>query len=291
MPRIALAILAAALASPLAANGAGCVQGISGGIWHSAVVRSDGTVATVGGGELDQVGNGLREDVADLKIVPGLNGVTAAAAGGFHTLALLGDGSVQVWGLNNSGQLGTGDRVASSIPVAVAGLSDVVAVASGGFHSLALKRDGSVTSWGRNASFQLGHSVGIPYLTAPAPVLAFPDFTDPMTGITAIATGFVHSLAIGPGGVVYAWGSNARGQLSGQRDGTWMLEVPGLAGILQVDGGVGHSLALAGDGRVWAWGSNLSGQSDRRHARAANGAVGRAHPAAYPVRPGQHTHL
>lgn len=253
-------MLAAALASPAAAIGAGCVQGISGGTWHSAIVRADGTVAAVGGGELAQIGNGLSEDVVELQIVSGLAGVIAADAGGFHTLALLGDGGVQSWGLNNAGQLGTGDRVSSSVPLVVAGLSDVVAVAAGGFHSLALRRDGSVMAWGRNASAQLASGNTNPPSNVPVPVMGLPDFTVPMSGITAIAAGFIHSLAVGPGGVVYAWGSNARGQLNGARDGWRLVEVPGLTGMVAVDGGVGHSLALGGDGRVWAWGSNLSGQ-------------------------------
>src|SRR5205085_1984475 len=60
-----------------------------------------------------------------------------------------------------------------------------------------------------------------------------------LTGMTAVAGGDAHSLALSSTGTVYAWGSNAFGQLG---DGTttdhlYPTAVPNLSGVTQVGGG------------------------------------------------------
>ncbi|MBF0528707.1 MAG: hypothetical protein HQK55_05440 [Deltaproteobacteria bacterium] len=72
-----------------------------------------------------------------------------------------------------------------------------------------------------------------------------------LTGVTAIAAGSYHSLALKSDGTVVAWGNNGFGQTS----------VPaGLSGVTAIAGGYGHSLALKSDGTVVAWGDNSLGQ-------------------------------
>jgi alpha-tubulin suppressor-like RCC1 family protein len=81
------------------------------------------------------------------------------------------------------------------------------------------------------------------------------------SGVTAIAAGALHSLAVQNGGV-YAWGYNGDGQLG---DGTTTLRsspvaVIGLSsGVTSVAAGDNHSLAVR-NGGVWAWGYNDVGQ-------------------------------
>ena len=71
-------------------------------------------------------------------------------------------------------------------------------------------------------------------------------------GVTAIAAGRLHSLALTVAGTVVAWGSNGFGQ----------ARVPaGLGGVTSISAGAEHSLAVA-DGRVIAWGGNGCGQTD-----------------------------
>lgn len=83
-----------------------------------------------------------------------------------------------------------------------------------------------------------------------------------VVGRQRLAAGASHSLAASAdGGAVWAWGSNANGQLG---DGTSAarptpIVVPGLAGVVALAAGADHSLALTADGTVWAWGRNASG--------------------------------
>jgi hypothetical protein len=69
-----------------------------------------------------------------------------------------------------------------------------------------------------------------------------------LSGVTAVAAGTYHSLAVKDDGSVAAWGC-ADGANAGQCD------VPsGLSGVIAVAAGQWHSLALKGDGTVVAWG-------------------------------------
>ena len=74
-----------------------------------------------------------------------------------------------------------------------------------------------------------------------------------LSGVTAIAAGYEHSLALKSDGTVVAWGNNYYGQTT----------VPaGLSGVTAISGGSEHSLALKSDGTVVAWGLNRFGQID-----------------------------
>jgi alpha-tubulin suppressor-like RCC1 family protein len=86
-----------------------------------------------------------------------------------------------------------------------------------------------------------------------------------LTGITSIAAGGYHSLAVRANGTVAAWGYNIWGQVG---DGTildqWTpVTVPGLSGVRSVAAGIGHSLALGTDGTVRSWGLAHVGQLGR----------------------------
>lgn len=179
---------------------------------------------------------------------------------------------VWAWGSNASGQLGNPATLFGAPPAPVKGpngedmLSDVSAVAAGYEHALALKPDGTVWSWGLNTEGQLGDGTTV---NRPIPVqVRGPSGSGFLTGISAIAAGENHSLAVDAQGRVWAWGYNANSQLG---DGTTTnsplplaVRGPGgagsLSGIVAVAGGSAHTLALKSDGRVWAWGLNVSGQ-------------------------------
>jgi alpha-tubulin suppressor-like RCC1 family protein len=173
----------------------------------------------------------------------------AAAAGG----------AVRSFGFGAYGQLGGGGTASSPVPLAVPIAAPVTAVAAGCFHGLALTAGGAVWSWGLDDDGQLGDG-GHTGRALPAPVGGLPG------GVTAIAAGCHHSLALTASGEVWAWGESAQGELG---DGTTTLSTrPAPVHVSALDGlqitalaaGGQHSAALTRDGAVYAWGDNRSGQ-------------------------------
>ena len=80
-----------------------------------------------------------------------------------------------------------------------------------------------------------------------------------------------HTLLLQPNGVVWAWGSNAYGQLG---DGTLVsraapARVAALGKAKAIVAGSRHSLVVLDDGTVWAWGENVAGQLGLGHTFSA----------------------
>jgi hypothetical protein len=74
-----------------------------------------------------------------------------------------------------------------------------------------------------------------------------------VTGVTAIAAGLYHTVALKSDGTVVAWGDNAYGQTN----------VPaGVTDVRAVAAGGFHTVALKNDGTVVAWGDNAYGQTN-----------------------------
>jgi alpha-tubulin suppressor-like RCC1 family protein len=164
---------------------------------------------------------------------------------------------VYVWGANFDGQLGNGTTTDSYSPIAVQGLSEVASVAGGGFHSMVRLTDGTVRAWGYNYYGELGNGMYGALADRYSPVVV-----TELSGVTSIAGGYWHSLALLTDGTVQAWGYNYCGQLG---DGTATNHqspqtVPGLSGVTSVTAGFEHSLALLSDGTVQAWGLNRYGE-------------------------------
>ena len=87
---------------------------------------------------------------------------------------------------------------------------------------------------------------------------------EPVVDLTEVhlAGGYEHSLAVRTDGTLWAWGSNAYGQLG---DGTgesrdYPAQVEGLEHVAAVAAGSRSSFALLEDGTLWAWGDNSRGQ-------------------------------
>ena len=103
----------------------------------------------------------------------------------------------------------------------------------------------------------------------------------PLSGITAVAAGHYHSVALKNDGTVWAWGYNYYGQLGNKSSVTnsllpvQVLEETGVAlsGIIAVAAGQYHSLALRNDGTVWTWGHNYYGQLGDTTTTQRNAAV------------------
>lgn len=134
----------------------------------------------------------------------------ALVAGTAHTCALIADGTVRCWGANYGGQLGDGTTTFRSAPVAVEKLSSVVKITAGDRHTCALRQDGTVWCWGANDVGQLGktHTAGRPVamMGLSKEHQASPVVVAGIAGVTAIAAGATHSIALTAAGSLYSWG-------------------------------------------------------------------------------------
>ena len=157
--------------------------------------------------------------------VPGLTrGVIAVSSGFFHSCAITASGGVLCWGDNSSSQLGDGSNTDSSTPVQVSGLpSGISAISAGALHTCALSSSGGVMCWGDNSSGQLGNGT----MTDSAMPVAVTGLSN---GVTAVASGSLHSCALEKTGDVKCWGKNISGQLgnSSRADSMLPVDVEGL---------------------------------------------------------------
>jgi len=82
------------------------------------------------------------------------------------------------------------------------------------------------------------------------------------TGMTAIAAGAFHALALKDDGTVWAWGGNAAGEIGETVPGDYPVprQVADIDHVVAIAAGQGFSLALRDDGSVWGWGENGNGQ-------------------------------
>lgn len=175
---------------------------------------------------------------------------------------MLVDGILYSFGGNTAGQLGHSDNlgaaVANELPTQI--MTDVAQVAAGAYHSMALKTDGTLWTFGDNLSGQLGTltNSGTP---SPNPVP-----TQVLSGVSAIAAGAFHSLAVKNDGSLWAWGYNWEGELGlsvnneAAEPNPVPTQVPIADDIAVVAAGDFHSLALDVDGDLWTFGWNIDGQ-------------------------------
>lgn len=258
-------------ATPVRVSGVTGAIAIAGGDQFSLALTSDGTVWAWGSNGSGQLGSGTADNSSHPTPtrVLGLTGVTAIAAEGYSALALKADGTVWAWGDNYFGSLGNGtaDGNAHPTPTLVLGLSGVTAIAGGLHHSLAVKSDGTAWAWRRNTDGQLGATSGDSCGASNFACSRTPIQVDGLSGVTAIAGGWYHSLAAKSDGTAWGWGWNGDGELGTGAYGTFPcycsrtpVQVSGLAGVVTVAGGDYHSLATKGDGTAWGWGYNRDGE-------------------------------
>ena len=217
---------------------------IAAGWAHSLAIKADGTVVAWGWNMDGQT-----------SVPANLAGVIQVTAGFYHSVALKADGTLVGWGLNDKNQRAniqgsfapyTGYSSSPNPPYFVLdppapAISNGIAVAGGGLLSVVLKADGTVAAIGKKDSGSAMPTTRDHALTVPAG----------LTGVTAVAAGWDHALALKSDGTVVAWDGNQYGEST----------VPaGLSGVVAIAAGQDHSIALKSDGTVVAWGRNNFGQ-------------------------------
>ena len=203
---------------------------------HTVGIRSDGTVAAVGGNNDGQCETSAFSDII------------AVAAGNFHTVGLRADGTVVSCGKMTNKQCD------------VSSWENIVSIAASGNHTVGLKIDGTVLATGSNVCGQLNvsswrnivaisanisHTVG---LTASGKVVAVGSNNDEQLqvsvwdNIIAIAVGTRHTVGLKADGTVVAVGNNADGQ----------CDVSDWTDIVAIAAGTNFTVGLKSDGTVIA---------------------------------------
>jgi alpha-tubulin suppressor-like RCC1 family protein len=228
-------------------------------------LRSDGTVLSWGNNQLGQLGLGTTSGyILKPAMIPGLSNVVAISAGAWSSMALKSDGTVVGWGYNQDGEVATGSFTTSvPTPTPINGLSGIKAVSAGGGDMGALKSDGTVWEWGDNTMGQLGTGVTATNYCC----VAVPTEVPNLSGVTAIALGGDHTIAVRADGSVWTWGRDAEGELghgsipmSGCFCNPTPAPVAGMGRAVAAAAAVSSSLVVKADGSVWTWGGSLFGQ-------------------------------
>jgi alpha-tubulin suppressor-like RCC1 family protein len=233
--------------TPVQVAGLTGVTKISAGDRFSLALRADGTVWAWGINQAGQLGNGTTAGSPVPVHVTGLSQVTSISAGFDASLATRTGGitaitSVWTWGGNSKGQLGDGTFTNHLTPEQVTGISTpfIASISAGYQFAVVLGTDGSAWGWGADESGQLD--------TAPAgnPVTRPVKMTGTGSGITQLAAGYDHVLALESDGTVLAWGDNSAGELGdgSTASATGPVHVTGLADVSQVSAGGRFSLAV-----------------------------------------------
>ena len=188
-----------------------------------------GNLSVCGTGDMGQLGLGIGDDAATIvfrpRQLPGFQGEStiAAACGGMHNIVVTISkdkrNSVWTWGVGDDGSLGRdGDE---AIPSQVHGLGrvSIISVAAGDSHCLALSLSGDLFYWGRYRDHDgngwiLGDSGKSSFRgTQNRPtIIKCKDFIK-CGGVSQIASGTNHSLALCGDGSVFSWGIQECGQL------------------------------------------------------------------------------
>ncbi|MDC0711776.1 RCC1 repeat-containing protein [Stigmatella sp. ncwal1] len=237
---------------------------LAGGSAHSLAIRQDGTVWAWGYNAYGQIGDGTATSRASPVQVSGLTGAVSVAAGTNYSLALKSDGTVWGWGYNRYGNLGDNTTTNRSTPVQVLSLSGVISIASSiyNYQSFAVKSDGTVWAWGYNGDGALGDNSTTVRYTPVQVKQSVGGVVSALTDVVAIDAGVNHTLALKSNGTVWAWGSNASGQIGNGTLANQLaaVQVVNLFDAVAISAGTDYSLALKADGTVVAWGVNTNGQ-------------------------------
>lgn len=143
------------------------VAAVSCGEYHTAVIKTDGSLWMFGSNSLGQLGDGtLESKIRPVKI---MDNVRAVSCGSDFTAAIKTDNTLWIWGSNEFSRLGNNGVTNAEVsmdglrlPVQTTPmniLNNVAAVSCGGQHGAAVLMDGSLWTWGSDMRGQLGRGI------------------------------------------------------------------------------------------------------------------------------------
>jgi alpha-tubulin suppressor-like RCC1 family protein len=244
---------------------------VSGGSFHTAAIKTDGTLWTWG----NEQGIGripvIRSTNTSTPITTFAGGTNWAdtattepedlytlSAGFNQTSAIKTDGTLWAWGGGSSGQLGNNSIVTTSTPVTTfAGGTNWKQVSGGSFYTAAIKTDGTLWTWGSGSYGRLGNDLFTGNRLTPITTFAGG------TNWKQVSAALSHTAAIKTDGTLWTWGNGNSGRLGNAVTTNRLTPVTTFAGGTnwkQVSCGGGHIAAIKTDGTLWAWGLNNSRQ-------------------------------
>jgi hypothetical protein len=183
---------------------------VSSGGYHTAAIKTDGTLWIWGSGSGGKLGNNTTVDTSTpITTFAGGNNWKQVSCGIFHTSAIKTDGTLWAWGSGSVGQLGNAEALGSTkfTPVTTfAGGTNWKQVSSGDNHTAAIKTDGTLWTWGSGSSGKLGNSTTGDRST---PITTFAGGNN----WKQVCAGDTHTSAIKTDGTLWTWGGGAFGQL------------------------------------------------------------------------------
>jgi alpha-tubulin suppressor-like RCC1 family protein len=233
---------------------------VSSGGFHTAAVKTDGTLWTWGFGTSGQLGDAtLTNKSTPVTTFAGGNNWKQVSSGSQHTAAIKTDGTLWIWGNGSFGQLGNTQSTNRSTPVTTfAGGTNWKQVSSGDRHTAAIKTDGTLWTWGNESYGRLGNAVATGNISTPVTTFAGG------TNWKQVSAGGFHTAAIKTDGTLWIWGRGANGRLgNAQRIAARSTPVTTFAGGTnwkQVSAGNAHTAAIKTDGTLWIWGSGSNGR-------------------------------
>jgi alpha-tubulin suppressor-like RCC1 family protein len=181
---------------------------VSGGFFHTAAIKTDGTLWNWGDNYYGQLGNNTTiSKSSPIQTIAGGTNWKQVSCSQYHTAAIKTDGTLWNWGRNNYGQLGDSTMISKLSPIqTITGGTNWKQVAGGFYHTAAIKTDGTLWSWGYNLFGALGDNTTT-------------SKSSPIQTITGgnnwkqVACGAYHTAAIKTDGTLWSWGNPGEGRL------------------------------------------------------------------------------